>query len=90
MSCGDEPPRAGKAAPIHRGATRWDLLTAAWAKGTNALLLIKFAAVPNPDHDDLLEAVVDFITNRPVADSYSPNTLCASNLETSGGAGIGS
>lgn len=92
MARGNEPARGGKAAGLEyeSSATRWDLLTAEWAKGTNALLLIKLAAVPNPDHHDLLEAVVDFIANPPVADAYSPDTFCASNFEAFGRAGIGS
>jgi hypothetical protein len=66
------------------------LLTAEWARGANILLLIKLAAVSDPDHDDLLEAGVDFIALPPVADSDSPDTFCASNLEASRRAGIGS
>ena len=61
-------------------ATRRDLVKSERVKGTNALLLIKLAAVSNPDHDDLLEAVVDCIANPPVTDAYSPNTFCASDF----------
>jgi hypothetical protein len=46
--------------------------------------------VPDPDHDDLLKAVVDFIANPPVTDADSSNTFCAFNLEASGRARIGS
>ena len=44
-------------------------------------LLIESAAVPNPDHDDL-------IADSPVADSDSPNTFCTLNLEASRRTGI--
>lgn len=92
MVRGNERPHAGKAAGLEYEfcATRWDLPTAEWAKGANALLVIKLAAVAYLNHTDLLDAVVDFIANPPVADAYSPNTFCASNLEASGRAGIGS
>lgn len=89
---GNEPPRAGRAARLNGEpcATRWDLAKCERAKGTNALLLIKLAAVSDPDHDDLLEAIVDLIAYPPVADADSPDAFCASNLEASGRAGIGS
>ena len=72
------------------GGTTTIIDFATQSPGANALLLIKLAAVSDPDHDDLLEAIVDLIAYPPVADADSPDAFCASNLEASGRAGIGS
>jgi hypothetical protein len=58
--------------------------------GTEYTLVIKLAAVANPDHDDFLEPVVNFIANPPVADTDSPNTFCVPKFNASGRTGIGS